>query len=133
MSMMTDIMSQIFQPNQAKPIPSPMAMPAEAAPMAPISPAAQQQAQPANAVDVDAVLTGMANQKGEKLNWQTSIVDLLKLLGLDSSLASRKQLAQELNYTGDTNDSAAMNLWLQKQVMQKLAANGGHVPKELMS
>ena len=133
MDMMTDIMSKIFQPDQAKPIPSPMAMPAEAAPMAPISPAAQQQSQQINSVDVDAVLSGMASQKGEKLNWQTSIVDLLKLLGLDSSLASRKQLAQELDYAGDMNDSAAMNLWLQKQVMQKLAANGGRVPKEMLS
>jgi hypothetical protein len=61
-----------------------------------------------------------------------SIVDLMKLLGLDSSLSARKQLAKDLNYTGDTNNSAAMNIWLHKQVMQKLAANGGKVPADLL-
>ncbi len=79
-------------------------------------------------VDVEAILTEKAKQSPEKLNWQTSIVDLLKLLGLDSSLDSRKQLAKELGYSGDTGDSATMNVWLHKQVMQKLAANGGKVP-----
>ncbi len=73
----------------------------------------------------------MASERGEKLDWRRSIVDLMKLLNLDSSLANRKQLAQELNYTGDTNDSAAMNMWLHKQVMRKLAENGGKVPDEL--
>ncbi len=82
-------------------------------------------------VDVEAILRQKAEQTPEKLNWQTSIVDLMKLLGLDSSLANRKQLAQELGYTGDTNDSATMNVWLQKQVMQKLAQNGGKVPAGL--
>ena len=75
----------------------------------------------------------MASERGEKLDWRRSIVDLMKLLNLDSSLANRKQLAQELNYTGDTNDSAAMNMWLHKQVMKKLAGNGGKVPQDLMS
>ena len=75
----------------------------------------------------------MASERGEKLDWRRSIVDLMKLLNLDSSLANRKQLAQELNYTGDTNDSAAMNMWLHKQVMKKLADNGGKVPQDLMS
>ncbi len=79
-------------------------------------------------VDVNAILTQKAASTPEKLNWQTSIVDLLKLLGLDSSLDSRKQLAKELGYSGDTNDSATMNVWLHKEVMQKLAANGGKVP-----
>ena len=65
------------------------------------------------------------------MNWRTSIVDLLKLLDLDSSLAARKELAQELHYTGDTGDSAAMNIWLHKQVMHKLEENGGKVPAEL--
>jgi hypothetical protein len=82
-------------------------------------------------VDVEAILRDKASKTPEKLNWQTSIVDLMKLLGLDSSLANRKQLAQELGYTGDTNDSATMNIWLQKQVMQKLAQNGGKVPAGL--
>jgi hypothetical protein len=82
-------------------------------------------------VDVEAVLSGMANKKGQKLDWHHSIVDLMKLLDLDSSLGARKQLAQELNYTGDANDSAKMNVWLHKQVMQKLAENGGKVPESL--
>lgn len=82
-------------------------------------------------VDVEQVLDGMAAKSSEKLNWKTSIVDLMKLLGLDSSLASRKELATELRYTGDTNDSAAMNVWLHRQVMNKVAANGGKVPADL--
>ena len=82
-------------------------------------------------VDVAAVLTDMAAKGGQTLNWQQSIVDLMKLLGLDSSLTARKELAQELGYSGDTNDSAAMNIWLHKQVMTKLAENGGKVPDEL--
>lgn len=85
----------------------------------------------AQTVDVSQVLSGLAAQNGQKLNWQTSIVDLLKLLNLDSSITARKELAKELNYTGDMNDSAAMNIWLQKQVMTKLAQNGGKVPDEL--
>ena len=82
-------------------------------------------------VDVEAVLNGMASSAGQPLNWRSSIVDLLKLLGLDSSLQSRKELAAELNYTGDTDDSATMNIWLHRQVMNKLAANGGKVPADL--
>jgi len=82
--------------------------------------------------DVEAILDKLASERGEKLNWRQSIVDLMKLLGLDSSLANRKQLAQELNYTGDTSDSASMNIWLHKQVMRKLAENGGKVPQDLM-
>jgi hypothetical protein len=84
-------------------------------------------------VDVEAVLAKMQESSGAKLNWRTSIVDLLKLLGLDSSLAARKELASELHYTGSTEDSAAMNVWLHKQVMQKLAENGGKVPDDLKS
>jgi hypothetical protein len=83
------------------------------------------------AVDVEAVLTGMASKAGQTLDWRHSIVDLMKLLGLDSSLSARKELAQELGYSGDTNDSASMNIWLHKQVMQKLAENGGKVPDSL--
>jgi hypothetical protein len=82
-------------------------------------------------VDVEQMLNDKAAKAGEKLNWKTSIVDLLKLLDLDSSLASRKELAKELNYSGDTNDSASMNIWLHRQVMNKLAANGGKVPADL--
>jgi hypothetical protein len=82
-------------------------------------------------VDVEAVLSGMAAGEGQKLDWRRSIVDLMKLLDLDSSLSARKELAQELGYTGDMNDSAKMNVWLHKQVMQKLAENGGKVPESL--
>ena len=85
----------------------------------------------ATQVDVEEVLNGLAASKGEKLNWRTSIVDLMKLLDLDSSLTARKELADELKYTGDKNDSAAMNIWLHKQVMKKLAENGGKVPADL--
>jgi hypothetical protein len=92
---------------------------------APAAPAAMAE------VDVEAILNNMAASAGQPLNWRTSIVDLLKLLSLDSSLQSRKELAQELNYTGDTNDSATMNVWLHRQVMNKLAANGGKVPADL--
>jgi hypothetical protein len=82
-------------------------------------------------VDVGAVLDGLAAKNSQKLDWKHSIVDMMKLLDMDSSLSARKELAGELHYTGDTNDSAAMNIWLHKQVMQKLADNGGKVPEEL--
>jgi len=83
-------------------------------------------------VDVAAVLEGMAAKSGQKLNWRTSIVDLMKLVGMDSSLAQRKALAQELGYTGSLQDTASMNIWLHKQVLQKLADNGGKVPADLL-
>ncbi len=82
-------------------------------------------------VDVKALLDDMASKNSQKFNWKTSIVDLMKLLDLDSSLGERKELARELGYTGDMNDSATMNIWLHKQVMNKLAANGGKVPADL--
>ena len=82
-------------------------------------------------VDVQALLDGLASKNSQKLNWKTSIVDLMKLLDLDSSLGERKELARELGYSGDMNDSASMNIWLHKQVMNKLAANGGKVPADL--
>lgn len=87
--------------------------------------------QPSQPVDVAAILEAKAKSAGQPLDWRRSIVDLLKLLDLDSSLNARKELAQELNYTGDTGDSAAMNTWLHKAVMTKLAQNGGQVPAEL--
>ena len=86
---------------------------------------------PMSNVDVEAVLTKLASENKEKLDWRRSIVDLMKLLNLDSGLGARKELAKELGYTGDMNDSASMNIWLHKQVMQKLAANGGKVPADL--
>jgi hypothetical protein len=83
-------------------------------------------------VDVEAILTQKAAASGQKLNWRQSIVDLMKLLDIDSSLNARKQLAEELGYTGNTNDTASMNIWLHKQVMKKLAENGGKVPADLI-
>jgi hypothetical protein len=88
-------------------------------------------AAPMDEVDVEAILNSKAQSAGQPLNWRSSIVDLLKLLDLDSSLQSRKELAQELSYSGDTSDSATMNIWLHRQVMNKLAANGGKVPADL--
>jgi hypothetical protein len=82
-------------------------------------------------VNVEAVLNSLAQKSGHPSNWQTSIVDLMKLVDLDPSLQNRKQLAQELGYKGDTADSASMNIWLHKQVMTKLAENGGQVPASL--
>jgi hypothetical protein len=86
---------------------------------------------PAQSVDVAAIVDKAAAAKGEKLAWRTSIVDLMKALDIDSSLGARKELAKELGYTGDTNDSATMNVWLHKQVMAKLAANGGKLPSDI--
>lgn len=106
---------------------APATAPAAAAP-AP-TPAAAPASKPE--VDVEAILNDKSAKAGQPLNWRTSIVDLLKLLDLDSSLTARKELAHELNYTGDTGDSAAMNIWLHKQVMLKLEENGGKVPAEL--
>jgi hypothetical protein len=83
-------------------------------------------------VDVAAVLDGLAAENPEKLDWKHSIVDLMKLVGLDSSLSARKQLATELHYSGDPNDSASMNIWLHKEVLKKLSENGGKVPQELL-
>jgi 3-oxoacyl-ACP reductase-like protein len=142
MGILGDIFHKIFPghhpantqaPTGAAPAPSapaPQSAPA-AAPQAP-APSAGTAAAPAmQQVDVEKVLTDMQAQSGQQLNWRTSIVDLLKLLNLDSSLQSRKELAAELNYTGDTSDSASMNIWLHKQVMNKLAQNGGKVPADL--
>jgi hypothetical protein len=123
MSIFGNIMSAIFK--SANPAGT---APSGAAPSA--TPASTSGAAMAQ-VDVAAVLTKRAEQNPEKLDWRKSIVDLMKLLNLDSSLAARKQLAQELHYTGDQNDSATMNVWLHKQVMQKLAENGGKVPADL--
>jgi hypothetical protein len=86
---------------------------------------------PAQSVDVAAILDKAVAAKGEKLAWRTSIVDLMKALDVDSSLSARKELATELGYTGDSNDSATMNIWLHKQMMAKLAANGGKLPADV--
>ena len=92
---------------------------------------ASASATPAATVDVAPILDKAVATKHEKLEWRTSIVDLMKALDIDSSLSARKDLAHELGYTGDTNDSATMNIWLHKQVMAKLAANGGKLPSDV--
>jgi hypothetical protein len=103
------------------------AAPVAAAPVAPAAPAAIA------VVDVVAQLEALAAKHAEKLNWKTSIVDLMKLLGLDSSFGARKELAAELACPADKMaDSAQMNMWLHKTVLQKLAANGGNIPKDLL-
>ncbi len=94
------------------------------------APQVQQPAQPAE-VDVDAVLAEAASEKEQKLNYKSSIVDLMKLLDLDPSLANRKELAEELGYSGAKDGSAEMNIWLHKAVMKKLEENGGKVSAEL--
>ncbi|MDM0089717.1 MULTISPECIES: DUF3597 domain-containing protein [unclassified Variovorax] len=124
MSIFGSILSKIFPSAQAAPAPAPAPAPAAAG--------APAVAAPPPAIplgDVAAVLDAMPG--AASLNWRTSIVDLMKLLGLDSSLAARKELAAELSYGQDTSDSAKMNIWLHRQVMTKLAANGGTVPVEL--
>jgi Domain of unknown function (DUF3597) len=118
---------------QASPTAAPQAQPVGAGPTS----SATQGAAPASAataanqVDVEAVLNGLAAKKPEKLDWHSSIVDLMKLVDLDPSLSNRKELASELGYAGDTQDSAKMNIWLHQQVMLKLAASGGRVPDSL--
>ncbi|GHC98510.1 hypothetical protein GCM10007320_54380 [Pseudorhodoferax aquiterrae] len=143
MGILSNILSKIFpsahaQPKndapaapQAQP-PAPSAAPQAAPSGAPSTgPGSSAPPRPITQVDVEKLLNDKAAAAGEKLNWRTSIVDLMKLLGLDSSLAARKELAQELHYTGDTNDSASMNIWLHRQVMNKVAENGGNVPADL--
>jgi hypothetical protein len=152
MGMFSNLMSKIFGHPAATSTTSPASVtpatassgsaPATAAPTtAAFKTAASSAAAPAAApeakssppaVDVNAVLNDLAAKSSEKLDWKTSIVDLLKLVGMDSSLAARKELAVELHYPGDQSDSAKMNVWLHKQVLIKLAENGGKVPQELL-
>ncbi len=121
---------------------APPATPAEAASGGSATPAPGQATTPTTqasgsspaapaTVDVTAVLNGMAAKNPESLDWKRSIVDLLKLVGMDSSFSARKRLAEELHYPGDTSDSATMNVWLHQQVMKQLAQNGGTLPPEL--
>jgi hypothetical protein len=124
------------KPVSASAAPSPA--PAAAAPASPAPAAAPAKeavaAAPvaASEVDVAAILDKAVASNGQKLDWRKSIVDLLKALDIDSSLTARKSLAQELGYTGDMSDSAKMNVWLHKQVIQKLKDNGGKVPADLI-
>jgi Domain of unknown function (DUF3597) len=133
MSIFGNIMSAIFGHSSsaaAAPVAASAAPPAQPAPGPAQAAAPAQGTASAAPVDVTAIMDGLAAKSSEKLDWRRSIVDLMKLINLDSSLAARKELAQELNYTGDMNDSASMNIWLHRQVMAKLAENGGNVPDE---
>jgi uncharacterized protein DUF3597 len=152
MSIFGDIMSKIFgssakaetpgassasTPPTSTTTPPPMATPTGASSVPAGRTAASPSAAPSSTtpqapIDIKAVLRDLAKSKKQKLNYEKSIVDLLKLLDLDSSAAARKELATELGYSGDMKKSAKMNVWLHKQVMIKLAANGGKVPKEWM-
>lgn len=137
MSILGKIFSKVFGHDDAAATAKP-ATPATAAPnfddvkggsgtaAAPAAPAPMSQAQ------VEALLTDMAAKYSHKVNWRESIVDLMSMLGIDNSLAERRALADELGYTGDKQDTATMNIWLHKQVMQKLAASGGKVPADLL-
>ena len=128
MSIFSSILAKIFPSTPPKDAPA--AVPASTDAGAPTpTPTAPPAA--ITVVDVEALLDGMPG--ANNLNWRTSIVDLMKLLDLDSSLAARKELAAELSYGEDTSDSAKMNVWLHRQVMTKLAANGGKVPADLIA
>ena len=133
MSILGNIVSTIFGHAHAAPSGAPPASPSEpqAAPSPSAAPSPAMPPKPATPVDVAAVLDKLAAQHKEKLTWRLSIVDLMALLNLDSSLTARKALADELHYAGNKNDTATMNIWLHKQVMQKLAENGGKVPDDL--
>ena len=124
MGLFNDLMSKIFGTASSAAASQPSSAPASAG-SGGASPAAQT-------VDVAAILDGLAAKNPEKLDWKHSIVDLMKLVGMDSSFTARKQLATELHYTGDPNDSASMNVWLHKEVLKKLSENGGKVPQELL-
>jgi 3-oxoacyl-ACP reductase-like protein len=133
MSIFNTIKNAIFGKAQAAEQAAPAAPSSGAAAPSPAAPAAPSSAPsaPASPVDVAAVMEKAVAAKGQKLNWRTSIVDMMKALDLDSSLTARKELADELGYTGDKSDSATMNIWLHKALMKKLAENGGKVPADL--
>jgi hypothetical protein len=125
MSLFLTLKNAIFGSAENRPPPAtPTTPPPASTPAAPGSRAGIQ-------VDVESILNAKAAKKTEKLNWQSSIVDLMKLVDLDPSLENRKALAGELGYTGDTKDTASMNVWLHREVMQQLAAAGGKVPQSL--
>lgn len=142
MGLLSNLMSKIFSHSGAtvaatggaSAAPAAAASAATAQPGAPpvAAPSTAAAAAPVKVVDVAVILDGLAAKNPEKLDWKKSIVDLMKLVGMDSSFKARKQLAQELNYTGDPNDSASMNVWLHKQVLIKISENGGKVPEDLL-
>jgi hypothetical protein len=129
MGIFSNILGKIFghrSKNDPAPAPSPQTRPT------PTAPAPQAAPQPApQSIDIEAVLEDMAANNPQKLNWRTSIVDLMKLVGMDSTLTERKDLADELGFTDDKSDSATMNIWLHQAVMKKLAENGGKVPASM--
>ncbi len=139
MGLFSNLMSKIFSHAPAPVLATagtPASQPAPATqPAAAGTPAAAPSAPPPPmpVVDVAAILDGLAAKNSEKLDWKRSIVDLMKLVGMDSSLSARKELATDLKYTGDMNDSASMNIWLHKEVLRKLAENGGKIPAALLS
>ena len=133
MSILGNILGKIFGRKDDKPKAAPSGTPSTPPAKQPIptTASAAPAAAPPQPVDIEPMLDGLAAQSGQPSNWRTSIVDLMKVLDLDSSLKNRQELAKELGYTGDMNDSAKMNIWLHKQVMTKLAENGGKVPDSL--
>ncbi|MDR7118391.1 DUF3597 domain-containing protein [Caulobacter sp. BE254] len=128
MGIFSNIMGKIFnhKPKAAPAAPPPAAAPTPSPAAAPATPP------PPQVIDVTGVLDDLAASNPQKLDWRHSIVDLMKLVGMESSLSERKELADELGYTGDKGDSATMNIWLHKQVIKKLSENGGKVPAELV-
>jgi len=142
MGLFNTLMSKIFSHGSsvatapaATGAPAPASAPASPVATAPATsaPAATPAPAPAPPVDVAAILDNLATKNSEILDWKHSIVDLMKLVGMDSSLAARKELAHDLHYSGDMSDSASMNMWLHKEVMKQLAAHGGKIPQELLS
>lgn len=118
-------------PTASAPPSGPVLVTTDAPPLPDMGPPPPAAAAPVE-VDVTAILDDLASKNPEKLDWKKSIVDLLKLVDMDSSLSARKELAKELGYDGDMSDSASMNIWLHKQVIKKLAENGGKVPSDLL-
>ncbi|MBJ7485236.1 DUF3597 domain-containing protein [Brevundimonas sp.] len=132
MSILGNILGGIFgRKKDDEPKAAPTPQPAPTATPKPTPAPAPTPTTAAEPVDVAGILDFKNSVRDEKLNWRTSIVDLMKLLGLESSLAERKELADELGYTGDKSDSASMNIWLHKQVIQKIVDNGGQLPRDL--
>ena len=128
MGMFKDLMDKIFRPSTEA-----SAQAAPGTPAGPSSGGSVATAPSMGAADVAGILDRMARESKQKLDWRHSIVDLMKLVGMDSSLSARRELAADLKYSGDTGDTATMNMWLHKEVMKKLAENGGKVPQELLS
>jgi hypothetical protein len=137
MNLLGSLLSKILGRNPLAVTPTPAPIPVPEVPAAPEVPATVEAPPavvpvPIEPVDVEKLLAELAAQHPEKLDWKKSIVDLMKLVGMDSSLSERKELAKELGYTGDPSDSAKMNLWLHKEVLRQLAQNGGKVPADLL-